>query len=81
MTLSEAVKCRVTELLKERNLTQYKLEQRAGLSHYTLKAIMKGRTKGVDLKTVFALSSGFEMSVAEFFSAAVFDYDARELEF
>jgi len=50
MTISQAVACRIRELLKEKKMTQYQLEHRAYLSHDTVKRIMKGKAKGVNLK-------------------------------
>ena len=54
MNISQAVAVRIKELLKEKGLTQYRLEQNACLSHDTIKSIMKGKAKGVNLKTLIA---------------------------
>ena len=75
MNISEAVAIRIRELLKEKNLTQYKLEQNACLSHETVKSIMKGKAKGVNLKTVIAIADGFCMTVSEFLDSELFSYD------
>ena len=74
MNISQAVAIRISQLLKERNLSQYKLEQLAGLSHDTIKSIMKGKAKGVNLKTVVAIADGFGMKVSEFLDNELFDY-------
>lgn len=75
MTISQAVALRIKELLKENNLTQYKLEQKACLSHDTVKSIMKGKAKGVNLKTVIAIADGFGMTVDQFLNSDLFLYD------
>ncbi len=75
MHINEAVTIRTKELLKKCNMTQYKLEQKCGLSHETLKSIMKGKTKGVTLKTLVIIADGFDMSVSEFLSSDLFLYD------
>lgn len=75
MNISLAVATRIKELLKEKGITQYKLEQKACLSHDTVKSIMKGKAKGVNLKTVIAISDGFEMTVSEFLNSELFLYD------
>ena len=80
MTISQAVAFRISELLKEKGLSQYKLEQKACLSHDTVKSIMKGKAKGVNLKTVVAIADGFEMSVSEFLNSCVFDYDNLDMD-
>lgn len=80
MTISQAVAYRISELLKEQNLTQYKLEQKACLSHDTIKSIMKGKAKGVNLKTVIAIADGFGMTVDQFLNSALFLYDNLDMD-
>lgn len=75
MNISLAVSERIEQLLKERKLTQYKLAQKACLSHDTVKSIMKGKTKGVNLKTIIAIADGFNMHVSEFLASDLFNYD------
>ena len=73
--ISEAVTIRLKELLDERGLSVYKLERRSAVSHDTLKSIMKGKTKGVNLKTLIALSDGLGITVSEFLNSELFSYD------
>lgn len=75
MNISEAVAIRIKELLKLNNLTQYKLEQKACLSHDTIKSIMKGKAKGVNLKTVISIADGFGMTISEFLNSSLFSYN------
>ena len=74
MDISEAVTLRVKDLLNKYKISQYKLEQKTCLSHETLKSIMKGKTKGVNLKTIIILAYGFNMSVSEFLDCDNFLY-------
>ena len=80
MTISQAVTQRIKELLKQNNLTQYKLEQKACLSHDTIKSIMKGKTKGVNLKTIISIADGFDMNVAQFLDCSIFEYDNLDMD-
>jgi len=75
MNISTAVALRIAELLKEKHLTQYKLEQLACLSHDTVKSIMKGKAKGVNLKTIISIADGFNMTASEFLNSPLFDYN------
>ncbi len=75
MNISYAVALRIKFLLKEKGLTQYKLEHKSCLSHDTVKSIMKGKAKGVNLKTLIAIADGFDMHVSEFLSSELFEYD------
>lgn len=80
MTISSAVAKRIKELLIKNNITQYKLEQKSCLSHDTVKSIMKGKTKGVNLKTLVYIADGFGMSVSEFLDSELFSYDNLDLD-
>ncbi len=72
MTVNDAVAKRIAELLKERNISQYKLEQLSGIQHGSMQCIMNGRNKTVTLSTVYMLAKGFEMTVLEFLDSPVF---------
>ena len=78
--ISEAVRIRLKELLDERGLSVYKLERRSAVSHDTLKSIMKGKTKGVNLKTLIALSDGLGITVSEFLNSELFSYDNLNMD-
>lgn len=78
--ISKAVAMRISELLKQQNMTQYKLEQKAGISHDTIKSIMKGKAKGVNLKTVIAIADGFEMTITEFLNSDLFLYENLNMD-
>lgn len=78
--ISEAVTIRLKELLDERGLSVYKLERRSAVSHDTLKSIIKGKTKGVNLKTLIALSDGLGITVSEFLNSELFSYDNLNMD-
>ena len=80
MNISKAVSIRILELLKEQKISQYRLEQKSCLSHDTIKSIMKGKAKGVNLKTVISIADGFNMSVSQFLNSPIFDYDNLNIE-
>lgn len=80
MTISQAVAQRIKELLQNKKLTQYKLAQKACLSHDTIKSIMKGKAKGVNLKTIISIADGFDISAKEFLDSELFDYDNLDMD-
>lgn len=80
MNISSAVAKRIKELLLEKNMTQYKLERKACLSHDTIKSIMKGKAKGVNLKTLVYIADGFDMTVAEFLNCDLFLYENLDID-
>lgn len=80
MNVSQAVAKRIELLLKERNMTQYRLEQKSGVLHGSLACIMNGRNKTVTLSTVYMIAKGFDMTIVEFLNHDIFLSDEIEFE-
>ena len=80
MTVSEAVAKRISKLLIEKGMTQYRLEQNSGIQHGSMQCIMNGRNKTVTLSTVIMIAWGFDMSVIEFLDDDIFDLENLEVE-
>lgn len=80
MTVNNAVALRISNLLKEKNMTQYRLEQESGIQHGSMQCIMNGRNKTVTLSTVILLAKGFKMSPSEFLDDELFMSDELEAE-
>ena len=80
MTINNALSMRIKELLKSKNMSQYRLEQNSGLSHSQLGFILKNRNNSVNFKTVIMLAQGFGMTILEFLDSPLFDCDKLDLE-
>ena len=80
MTVNDAVAKRISALLKEKEMSQYKLEQESGIQHGSMQCIMNGRNKTVTLSTVILLAKGFDMSLGEFLDDDLFNPDHLDLE-
>lgn len=80
MTVNDAVAKRISKLLQERNMSQYRLEQESGIQHGSMQCIMNGRNKTVTLSTVLLLAKGFDMSLTEFLADEIFLPENLELE-
>lgn len=80
VTVNDAVVKRVIELLKQNNISQYRLEQLSGIQHGHMQWIMSGKSKTVTLSTVIRLANGFGMSVVEFLNDDKFIYDNLDVE-
>lgn len=79
-TVNKAVALRICELLNKYNMSQYRLEQRSGLSHSRLGCILKEKNKTVTLSTVMLLAQGFNISLIEFLDSPIFDMSKLEIE-
>lgn len=75
MTINQAVAIRVRELLKEKNMSQYKLEQETGLYHSTMNAILNNRVKASNFKSIALIVKALGMSLSDFFNNPVFNFD------
>ena len=80
MTVNDAVAKRISELLKEKNMSQYRLEQQSGIQHGSMQCIMNGRNKTVTLSTVIMLAKGFNMSLTDFLDDDIFCSNDLEVE-
>ena len=67
-----AVALRIAELLKEKNMTQYRLAMNSGITHSTLKNIIHETVKDNLLSTVILIAAGFNMTVSEFLDSPLF---------
>ena len=80
MTVNDAVAKRISALLKEKEMSQYKLEQESGIQHGSMQCIMNGRNKTVTLSTVMLVAKGFNMSLTEFLDDEIFSFDTLEFD-
>lgn len=80
MTVNDAVAKRIATLLKEKGISQYRLEQESGIQHGSMQCIMNGRNKTVTLSTVILLAKGFHISLTEFLNDEVFSSPELEIE-
>ena len=80
MTVNDAVARRITKLLQEKAMSQYRLEQESGIQHGSMQCIMNGRNKTVTLSTVIMLARGFNISLTEFLDDDLFRSEDLEVE-
>lgn len=80
VTVNDAVVKRISELLIERNMTQYRLEQLSGIQHGHMQWILSGKSKTVTLSTILRLANGFGMTAVEFLSGDLFLFENLEVE-
>ena len=80
LTVNDAVAKRILVLLRERGISQYRLEQTSGIQHGSMQCIMNGRNKTVTLSTVILLAKGFGMSLTEFLDDPIFDPEGLDTE-
>lgn len=79
MKLSTAVAMRISNILREKNMSQYRLEKNIAMPHNTMKTLMGERNKSVNLRTVMQIIKGLDMTTSEFFDDPLFESDDLEI--
>ncbi len=80
MNICKAVGLRISNLLAEKNMTLYRLEQNSGILHGTMMCIMNERNKNITLKTIIQLARGFNMTLLEFLDDKLFTNEDLEID-
>lgn len=80
MTVNDAVATRILQLLTQKNMTQYRLEQQSGIQHGHMQWILNRKSKTVTLSTVMMIANGFGMTVVEFLDDDLFLYKNLDVE-
>lgn len=80
MNICKAIGLRISNLLLEKKMTLYRLEQKSGILHGTMMCIMNERNKNVTLKTIMQLARGFDMTLLEFLDDKLFTEENIDLD-
>jgi len=80
MTVNAAVAKRIIDLINQKGITQYRLEQESGIQHGSMQCIISGRNRTVTLTTVMMLARGFHISLIEFLSDSIFVSEELEID-
>lgn len=78
MNIANATAKRVSQLLLEKKMTQYRLAKITCISDQTLLDLLHCRTKDINSNTVFLIASAFGMKLKEFYDSPLFDEDNIE---
>ncbi|MDR0286906.1 MAG: helix-turn-helix domain-containing protein [Clostridiales bacterium] len=72
MDIGSAVRERINEYLKERNITVNKLASLSDMTQSTLSNLMNSDTQKPTVFSIQKICSGLDVSLSEFFSSDVF---------
>ena len=78
MQLNEAVSKRLVQLLEQRGITQYQLNQRSGVPKSTIGNIVNCTYPSMKLRVIHELCQGLGISITEFFESPLFDENNLE---
>lgn len=72
MNIGEAVKLRIIELCKNRQITVNRLSTISGITQSTLNNIISGRNNSTTISTIKKICDGLEISIEDFFNCELF---------
>ena len=72
MNIGSAVRLRILDLCKEKEITVNKLATISGVTQSTLNNIVSGRNNSATVSTVKKLCDGLDITIVEFFSDDLF---------
>ncbi len=78
MHLNEAVSKRLSELLKERNMSNYRLYMKSGVHKSTIGNLINCKYESVNLRIIHEVCQGLGISMTEFFNSPLFDEENLE---
>ncbi len=72
MQLNKAVSQRLTELLRQKKMTQYQLYMKSGVPKSTIGNVINCAYDSVKLRIIHELCQGLDISISEFFNSPFF---------
>ena len=73
MQLSSAIRIRINNLLKEKNMNVWRLYKATGVPPSTLSYFLSGKRELIGLKTLLHVCEGFNIELKDFFNDPVFE--------
>ena len=72
MKLNQAISQRLSELLTEKNMTQYQLYTKSGVPKSTIGNVINCSYDSVKLRIIHEMCQGLEIDIPEFFNSPLF---------
>ena len=80
MTVGAAIRSRIFELCKERNISINKLSTISGVTQSTVNNIISGRNNTTTVSTIKKLCDGLDITIKDFFASDLFDELEQEIK-
>ena len=80
LNIGTAVKLRILELCKEKNITVNKLATICGITQSTLSNIVGGRNNSATISTIKKICDGLNLHIRDFFASNLFDNLDQEIK-
>ncbi|MBR5317860.1 MAG: helix-turn-helix transcriptional regulator [Lachnospiraceae bacterium] len=80
MNIGEAVKERILELCREKNISINKLSIMSGVTQSTVNNIVSGRNHSTTVATIKKLCDGLDITIQDFFNSELFSELEQEIK-
>jgi len=80
MKVKDAVVARFVQIMEERSIRPNDPANRAGVTPSSVYSMLDGRRRELSIGLIKKLCDGLDMSLAEFFTAEIFDSLEQEIE-
>ncbi len=79
MNTGRAVAMRISQLLIENSMTQYRLSKAVAMPESTLRSIINEKCKTVNIDTITLICQGFGITLSQFFDSPLFSMENLEV--
>jgi transcriptional regulator with XRE-family HTH domain len=73
MDIANAVRQRIINIAKKKNIKIHKLTMNAGVPYSTVSSFLNGKSNSLTISTILHLCEGADMSLGEFFDDPLFN--------
>ena len=80
MNIGKAVRFRILELCRQRDITLNKLSTICGITQSTLNNIVSGRNTSTTISTIKKICDGLEITILDFFDSSLFENLEQEIK-
>ena len=80
LTIGEAVRERILELCRERDITVNRLCTLSGVTQSTVNNLVSGRNRSVTISTIKKLCDGLDITIQVFFDSPLFQQLEQEIQ-
>ncbi len=80
MDVKQAIKNRIYDLCRERDITPNGLSYMCGISQSTIKSILNNETLNPTVRTIKKICDGLDITLAEFFDTDEFNHLEQEIK-
>lgn len=80
MVIGEAVRMRILELCKEKQITVNHLSYICGITQSTLSNIITGRNQSTTISTIKKICDGLDITIQDFFNSPLFNDLEQEIK-